>query len=307
MAASFDAQARGLCTLLFVATVLVASRSARAQPATGPSASTDAGAGVGIVEGRVTAEAGPRPHLSFRLVQLGGDVELAVATDADGRFRIEQVPAGTYVVDIGDDLFPAIEPVVQVVAGTVTTVDFDPWPAAVAGGERICYSNAECAGWQVCSVSLGECGGASAPLAVCTGTCVAGWVAAAVRVHAVAIRDDRVDGNASVGLELVPWPLGGHLALAADYWRGGDWRLGAALRHDVGAGWSAGLRGDAVHTDGDWRPAAAARLEWSPIGPFQRCAACGFVSVLAEAGALGLDDRTLLVTLGIAVWLRRPP
>jgi hypothetical protein len=29
--------------------------------------------------------------------------------------------------------------------------------------------------------------------------------------------------------------------------------------------------------------------------------------VLAEAGVLGLDDRTLLVTLGIAVWLRLPP
>jgi hypothetical protein len=82
---------------------------------------------------------------------------------------------------------------------------------------RVCFSNEGCPGWQVCSVSLGDCGSLGS----------AGWLAMAARSQVSVAAADGAHADASIGVEVVPTWLGAYLSFAAD--RDGGWRLRAAL------------------------------------------------------------------------------
>jgi outer membrane receptor for ferrienterochelin and colicins len=74
-----------------------------------------------VVEGRVTAQGRPVP---FANVGVRGTA-YGTASDLEGRFRIEQLPAGTYTFVASAVGFSAAEQVVSVAAGETATVTFE--------------------------------------------------------------------------------------------------------------------------------------------------------------------------------------
>ena len=169
------------------------------------------------------------------------------------------------------------------------------------GAEAYCYNDEGCAPWEVCTVSLGECGSESSPFDVCTGRCVSGHALQAIARAGVLVTDG--DAEADLGVEIVPPLLGGHLALAADYVGPGLARLGLALRLPIFAGMSVGLRTDWIAGAASTTSAAAARLEWAPEWAFQGLTPLHYVTVLIEAGLLMSDgDRAGFGTFGVGVW-----
>jgi hypothetical protein len=173
-------------------------------------------------------------------------------------------------------------------------------------GRDHCHNNEECAPYQVCTVSLGDCGSDDSPLAVCTGHCVAGRsLRAVVRVDGV-IQPGSDDGTygAGFGLELIPPFLGGHVALAGGYWTAGLFRVGPVLSWAATSGLMLALRTDVAIGDGHTGLLVGGRLEWFPWWPFHGLTPAHYFSIALEAGALDPQDadRQGFVTLGIGLW-----
>jgi hypothetical protein len=265
---------------------------------------------VGIVEGTVRERAtgAPVPDAVVELLERGSaaPVELLAASDGQGHYRIEGVPVGA-IYDVHVYAAGMQDAHRRVGAGERTIVDLalDAEPRPESTG--LCFNDGDCPRSQVCSVSLGDCGGAAAPADVCTGVCRDGWIALAGRAQAVALTGSGPGATAALGLEAIPPWLGGRLSLAADWWTSGAWRLGGALWLRPHAGVAISARVDGVRTDGAWRPAVAARVEWSPIWPWSRIGRWGHASLLAEVGVLvEHDDRALFGSLAVAFWLGLP-
>jgi TonB-dependent starch-binding outer membrane protein SusC len=84
---------------------------------------------VGTIAGRVTSEGSSQPVVSAQVFLVG--TQLGSLTSADGRYRLLNVPAGTYqlrIVLIG--MKPVVQPV-TVVAGSTATVDIQMTRAAL--------------------------------------------------------------------------------------------------------------------------------------------------------------------------------
>jgi hypothetical protein len=269
--------------LVFVLIVALATETAAQPPPTGS------------VEGTVTQYGDPAIEA---LVVVAGVVAVA---DEHGRYRLDGVPAGQYrmVVYYGPEEMVRI---VTVTAGEVTTVHYvlDSWTAAPSpGAPRVCFSNEGCPGWQVCSVSLGDCDSIGSA-EVCAGECTAGWLAMAARSQVSLAADDGAHADASIGVEVVPTWLGAHLSFAAD-WDGG-WRLGGVLRWTFPNDAGLGLRVDAVEQHDGWGSAAAARYEWA-AGRWRHR-----LSLLAEVGVIDRGTGSVpFAALGLAGWYQLPP
>ena len=87
----------------------------------------------GVIEGRVFSPAGGEYLAQARVTVEGAALE--VFTDADGRFRVSGVPAGTARLRVAHSCFLAANEVVTVVAGEVARRDVS-LALAAAGGER---------------------------------------------------------------------------------------------------------------------------------------------------------------------------
>jgi hypothetical protein len=251
----------------------------------------------GVVEGTVTASGG-RLIEEPVVVVIGS---MVAVTDERGDYVLEQVPAGRQEVRIlvGNNTW--VFDVVVIAGGRVRSdhelgdVGFVPPPPA----PRMCFSDEECPGWQVCSVSLGDCDSPGAG-EVCGGVCTAGWLEVGGRVQ-TDVSGDGLGG--ALGVELVPPLVGTHVAAAAD-WNGDTWRLGGVLRLTVRELWAVSLRLDGVTEDDRWRFAAAGRLEWAPPWTPLR----HYMSLLAEVGVVAPSgDPAAFASLGIAGWLTLPP
>jgi hypothetical protein len=156
--------------------------------------------------------------------------------------------------------------------------------AAVAAADARCTSDADCAPWAVCGVSLGACDG-DGLLDVCRGRCVAGarWRITA-RAGGGLARD--VGAAGAFGVELAPPIAGGRLALALDAWTARLIRIGAVGALDLGRAVRIGARVDAASAGGDAGAAGAVRLEYFP--------GLRGLSAWLEGGALvGLADDLL--------------
>ncbi len=178
---------------------------------------------------------------------------------------------------------------------------------ADAAAEGSCYSDTECAPWAICTASHGGCGSAGSPLAVCTGTCVGGedW-RIVPRLGATAVLSDDAEVGASLGLEIVPPVLRGHVSVAAEWWTQELLRMGAAATWPVFPGLVLGARLDVARVSGTWATMAAGRVEYFPWWPMSAFTLAHYVSLAVEAGTIidetGVDQSTRFVGFGIAVW-----
>jgi hypothetical protein len=251
----------------------------------------------GVVEGTVTVPGG-RLTEEPAVVVIDGQ---AAVTDERGAYVLEEVPAGRQEVHIFVGNGTWVFDVVVIAGGRVRSdhelgeAGFVPQPS----GPPMCFSDEECPGWQVCSVSLGDCDSPGAA-DLCGGVCTAGWLEVGVRAQ-TAVSDDGLGG--ALGVELVPPLVGSHVAAAAD-WTGDTWRLGGVLRLTVREIWAVSLRLDGVTEDDRWRFAAAGRLEWAPPWTPLR----HYMSLLAEVGVMAPSgDAAPFASLGLAGWLTLPP
>ena len=161
-----------------------------------------------------------------------------------------------------------------------------------------CYSNEQCPSWQVCTVSLGACGG-DGELDVCTGSCVAGHRLRVVPRLGVGLleRSAGHSAGAVMGLEIVPPLFGGRLSAAMDYWTQSLVRLGVAVTWHALDLVAVGVRLDITRGGGATGAMGAIRIEVSPLPQLP-------VSVFLEGGASHADARTSPTgSAGIAVWL----
>ena len=119
--------AQSLRTFLLLALSFCLSQSARAQDV-----------GSGRLEGRVVDSARARPLVSARVVAVGPDAKEgasgAALTDASGRYRIDSLPPGRYVVGFESPVLDSLEITVAprevvISAGKTATVDLALPPA----------------------------------------------------------------------------------------------------------------------------------------------------------------------------------
>ena len=179
---------------------------------------------------------------------------------------------------------------------------------ALAEGDR-CQSDAECAPFELCTVSLGDCHSSGGDGEVCTGVCVRGETWQLVpRVGAVAAGRSWSDvgGGGGGGLDVIPPVLGGVLSVVADGWSQGLVRLGVAASFPVLPGLLTGVRVDAARADGAWGAAGAVRLEWFPWWPFDGWTPSHVLSLLVEGGAATRADApSAFATFGLGLWWPR--
>lgn len=158
-----------------------------------------------------------------------------------------------------------------------------------------CYSDEQCPSWQVCSVSLGDCGGGAGYADVCTGTCVAGQRFTFVpRLGASFLGRDV---GASAGLELVPPVFGGRFGIAVDYWTQSLVRAGAIATWHALNLVAVAARLDVTRGGGVTGVMGALRVDVCPIRQAP-------LSLYVEGGVSYADASTTPIgSVGIAVWL----
>ncbi|MDQ3366285.1 MAG: hypothetical protein M3680_12740 [Myxococcota bacterium] len=181
-----------------------------------------------------------------------------------------------------------------------------------------CRSNAECAPWEACSTSHGVCDSGDTNADVCHGTCVAGGGfrviprigMAAIDAPSPATPDAAAPGStrgASFGVEVVPPVLGGHLAVAVDYWTPGIVRAGLLATWAATPGLVLGLRADVTRATPGLGAMAAVRLDYFPWWQLPAFTPAHFLSLSLEVGAwlpeLSSTTRAPFVVLALGIWL----
>lgn len=257
----------------------------------------------GAIEIHVLARADREP-LADATIVIGDQPIPGALTDACGVAVVGGLAPGHYDVHVYSDDYRTDRPHVAVDAGQVTQQSVPVGPGPRPHG--VCYSDGDCPGWQVCSAGLDDYDdGVFRDFG--TGVCTDGWIAVAARAQAVVIRDPDLDATTAFAVEAIPPKLAGRISLAADWWTDGRWRLGAAFWLHPHLGLAVSARLDALRTDSAWHPAAAARVEWSPIWPFSRIDGWNHVSAFAEVGVI-VDDRRdpRFGSLGVELWYGLP-
>lgn len=175
--------------------------------------------------------------------------------------------------------------------------------------DGICMSDQECAPYEICTVSIGDCGPGPGKADVCTGTCEMGRRLRVVPyagggLHRATQGVTLGTGMGQLGLELIPPVLAGHLSISAEYFAG-TLRTGVASPWPLFDGFLLSPRLDVLPLRrGGMGLTAGLRLDYFPWMPFKFLTPAHYFSIALEGGGALLErTRYPYGTLSLRIWL----